>query len=58
MDAIIGMVLSVLECRYFNGGMILYAVDSYTDKEIYCSYLWVTNLECWVPTNPQSIEPN
>ena len=32
LDALLGMILAMIECRYLKGGMILYAVDSYTDK--------------------------
>lgn len=32
-DALFGLVLAIIECRFFNGGMILFVKDTYEDKE-------------------------
>lgn len=31
-DAVFGLVLSIVECKFFNGGFALYTKDTYTRK--------------------------
>lgn len=55
-DAIFGLFLATFECKYFNGGFILFAKDSYDDKEKFFSLIKVTQMKSWQKSGP--IEEN
>lgn len=38
-DGLLGLVLAMIECKFFNGGMLLFPIDTYQDKERYMGYL-------------------
>lgn len=32
LEGLMALILAIIECRYLNGGFILFAIESYTEK--------------------------
>lgn len=54
-DATFGLLLAMLECKVFNGGLMLFTKDNYTKKESLFRSLGLTNLSCWQQLNEAKI---
>lgn len=57
-DALLGLSLAVLECRFFNGGIMLFLKDTYEDKEKAMACLGFTRFDCWQSLDINKIELN
>lgn len=52
------MIVGIIECRFFNGGIILFVKDSYIDKNKAGNYLGFNKLQSWHSLNESNIQLN
>lgn len=57
-DGLFGLLMGVVECYFFNSGLILFTLDTYTDKEEYASKIKLTSCGCWLHVDPNKIKEN
>ena len=57
-DGMFGMIIAVIECVFFNSGIIAFTKDTYTEKQKFAENVHLADLDCWQHTNPRKIIEN